>query len=221
MFNLEQSIAEWRKQMLAAGIQSPVPLEELEVHLREDIERQIKSGLSDQEAFNLSTQNFGPTMKIQTEFQKVASIEEASKWKHGQILLAASTGLLQVILIGAVLFNSEMQFTDRLSSLGAMATSFVLAAIAGLLSFRFFPATYSPRQRKVIIFLGGGLPLLWWSSIFAPFILTGHEFPFGEWLSAVLWATCPILGVCFGFIWGIEAAARKKIMTADELPSRN
>ena len=44
MFNLEQSIAEWRKQMLAAGIKSPVPLEELEIHLREEIGRNIQFG---------------------------------------------------------------------------------------------------------------------------------------------------------------------------------
>jgi hypothetical protein len=29
MFKLEQSIMEWRRQMLAAGIKAPVPLEEL------------------------------------------------------------------------------------------------------------------------------------------------------------------------------------------------
>jgi hypothetical protein len=45
MFNLEQSIIEWRKQMLAAGIKTPVPLDELEIHLREEIERQMASGL--------------------------------------------------------------------------------------------------------------------------------------------------------------------------------
>ena len=44
MFDLEQSIAEWRRQMLAAGIKTPVPLEELEIHLREEIEQQMKSG---------------------------------------------------------------------------------------------------------------------------------------------------------------------------------
>ena len=39
-----KSIAEWREQMLAAGIKTPVPLEELEIHLREEIEQQMKSG---------------------------------------------------------------------------------------------------------------------------------------------------------------------------------
>ena len=51
MFDLEQSIAEWRQQMLAAGIKTPVPLEELEIHLREEIERQMKSGLNEQTGF--------------------------------------------------------------------------------------------------------------------------------------------------------------------------
>jgi hypothetical protein len=37
MFDLEQTISEWRRQMLSAGIKTPVPLEELEIHLREDV----------------------------------------------------------------------------------------------------------------------------------------------------------------------------------------
>jgi hypothetical protein len=71
MFNLEQSISEWRKQMLAAGIKSPVPLEELEVHLREEIERQIKSGLNNQTAFEISVQRFGQSKNIEIEFKKI------------------------------------------------------------------------------------------------------------------------------------------------------
>ena len=48
MLDLDQAIAEWRKQMLAAGIKTPVPLEELDIHLREDIEQQMKSGSGEQ-----------------------------------------------------------------------------------------------------------------------------------------------------------------------------
>src|SRR5436190_11665672 len=50
MFNLEQAILEWRRRMLAADIKSPSPMDELEIPLREEIERQMKSGLSAQEA---------------------------------------------------------------------------------------------------------------------------------------------------------------------------
>ena len=71
MFNLETAIADWRKQMLAAGIKTPVPLEELESHLREEIERQIKSGLSEPIAFEVSVKQVGQPQTLRNEFKKV------------------------------------------------------------------------------------------------------------------------------------------------------
>src|SRR5271154_3157325 len=71
MFNLEQSIADWRKQMLAAGIKTPVPLEELECHLREEIERQLKVGVSEPEAFKIGIRKIGQGPILQDEFEKV------------------------------------------------------------------------------------------------------------------------------------------------------
>ena len=38
MFDLERAVSEWRKRMMAAGIESPAPLQELELHLRDEIE---------------------------------------------------------------------------------------------------------------------------------------------------------------------------------------
>jgi hypothetical protein len=70
MFNLEKSIADWRIQMLAAGIQTPVPLDELEIHLREEIERQKKSGLNEQKAFEISVQRIGQPKMLDSEFKK-------------------------------------------------------------------------------------------------------------------------------------------------------
>jgi hypothetical protein len=70
MFDLEQSIAEWRKQMLAAGIRSPAPLEELESHLREETERRMKSGLSEQKAFEISVRRIGRPEILWSEFKK-------------------------------------------------------------------------------------------------------------------------------------------------------
>jgi hypothetical protein len=70
MFDLEQSIADWRKQMLPAGIKAPVPLDELESHLREEIERQIQSGASDQEAFQRTVLQIGQAKELKAEFVK-------------------------------------------------------------------------------------------------------------------------------------------------------
>jgi hypothetical protein len=70
MFDLEQSIMDWRRQMLAAGIKFPVPLEELEIHLREEIERQMKLGLNEQKAFEISVSRVGRPEILVGEFKK-------------------------------------------------------------------------------------------------------------------------------------------------------
>lgn len=90
MFNLDQAISEWRKQMLAAGIKTPVPLEELESHLREDIAQQMQSGLNEQKAFEVSIQRIGQPQAIQREFKKV----ETKQMKRILIISAGVVGIL-------------------------------------------------------------------------------------------------------------------------------
>jgi len=70
MFDLEQSIAQWRQQMLAAGI-SALALDELESHLMEEIERRMKSGLSEAEAFKAGVHEIGLGETLTREFNKV------------------------------------------------------------------------------------------------------------------------------------------------------
>jgi hypothetical protein len=69
MFDLEQAITEWRKQMFASGIKTPVPLKELESHLREDIEQQNKSGANPQQAFEIAVQQIGQAEPLKEEFR--------------------------------------------------------------------------------------------------------------------------------------------------------
>jgi hypothetical protein len=71
MFNLEQSIAEWRRKMATAGITSPAVLDELESHLREDIEKQMRAGAAADGAFNKATQRVGAADELKLEFGKV------------------------------------------------------------------------------------------------------------------------------------------------------
>src|ERR1017187_6813252 len=103
MFDLEKAIADWRRQMLAAGIQTPVPLEELESHLRDEIERQAESGLSEAEAFRASVQKIGPAPAVQNEFRKVEAITSDREWMFVQILFAALTGLFPILIGSAML----------------------------------------------------------------------------------------------------------------------
>jgi hypothetical protein len=102
MFNLEQSIADWRKQMLAAGIKTPVPLEELESHLRDDVERQIQSGSNAQQAFENSVQRMGHANELKSEFKKICgAIRNAWLW-FGCIALP---GALILNLAGRFIFH--------------------------------------------------------------------------------------------------------------------
>jgi len=71
MPDLEQQISAWRSQMLAAGIQSPVPLEELEAHLRDEIQRLTQSGLPEERAFLAAANSLGDGKALRPEFSKV------------------------------------------------------------------------------------------------------------------------------------------------------
>ncbi len=89
MFNLNEKIADWRRQMLAAGIKTPVPLDELEGHLRDDVEQQMRSGLSAQQAFEAAVQGIGQAALLESEFDKVGRMKQAqTRAKHAILTLA-------------------------------------------------------------------------------------------------------------------------------------
>lgn len=70
MFHLKPSIADWRRRMIAGGIKSREVLDELESHLGEEIERQIKLRLNEQRAFEISVARIGPPEMLKREFKK-------------------------------------------------------------------------------------------------------------------------------------------------------
>ena len=70
MFNLEQAITVWRQKMRDAGIKAPVPLEELESHLREDVEAKMGAGWDPARAFAAAVKEMGQTQVLKSEFSK-------------------------------------------------------------------------------------------------------------------------------------------------------
>ena len=72
MFNLEQSISEWRGQMLSAGVKNPDIVDELESHLREDWARRVQSGESEEQAFEGAVQGVGQASVLKHEFAKLS-----------------------------------------------------------------------------------------------------------------------------------------------------
>lgn len=76
MFNLEQSISEWRGQMLSAGVKNPDIVDELESHLREDWAERVHAGESEEQAFANAVQGVGHASLLQHEFAKLGG----KKW---------------------------------------------------------------------------------------------------------------------------------------------
>jgi hypothetical protein len=89
MFNLEQSISEWRRQMLSAGVKNSEILDELESHLREDLERRVQSGESEEQAFQVAVQGVGQASLLQQEFSKVGGKRRAWLRKLKDVVAAA------------------------------------------------------------------------------------------------------------------------------------
>jgi accessory gene regulator protein AgrB len=116
MFDLEKSIAEWRRQMLAAGIKTPVPLEELEIHLREEIEQQMKSGLNEQEAFTASVQKIGQAHAVQSEFKKVEASREVMRFivvNLGIVLILVGFFIFGLLLLILAAWDEMLQQVNR------------------------------------------------------------------------------------------------------------
>jgi hypothetical protein len=216
MFDLEKAIADWRQQLLTAGIQTPAPLEELEAHLREEIEQQMESALSEQDAFTSAVQKLGPADTVQNEFMKVDTIHSALKWKLMEIGLTLATILVPLLFGGIVLKRAsliDMTAAEELSSLSALA-AFSLLAWSGRLGHRLLPVIQNRRIRDVILF-SCCVPLMLWWVVFFRLILPRHDFTMGEFLVAFSWAFFTPAGACIGLHWGIETAARKESALAD------
>lgn len=93
MFNLDQAIREWRKKMVATGIKAPALLDELESHLRDELEQQMRSGVSAHCAFANAVQAIGEAHALQREFKKVIT-NERKLMKKIMIIGAGIFGVL-------------------------------------------------------------------------------------------------------------------------------
>jgi hypothetical protein len=70
MFDLDRSIAGWRRQISAAGLESSESLDELESHLRDDVEARMRSGLIAEQAFAAAVREIGSARSLKYEFEK-------------------------------------------------------------------------------------------------------------------------------------------------------
>jgi hypothetical protein len=211
MFNLEEAIAEWRRQLLAAGIKTPVPMEELECHLREDMERQVKSGLDAQRAFEVAVRRIGPAHLLENEFKKIQAKVAARKEKEMRIYCV----VFPVIYSGLGfygLLKAEMSEAQRILGLTAVALADIFIWFAPYFH-RHLPVVQHKKARMTIQIV----PMLAWmicAGFFMNFVLPRLDLTQSQLGVSVLWLMlpCAMLG---SIGYGLGEAARKYVATAD------
>jgi cation transport ATPase len=208
--------------MLAAGIKTPVPLEELEIHLREEIERQIKSGLNEQNAFEISRQQIGAANMMKTEFEKVDQAKELRDWRFVQTVFFVGFGLISSFIITCIILKlgtfAETSPTQRIFGLLAVAMMLFFAG-AGYFGCGWFPVIRKKRTRMAVSIFGVMPVSLWWA-IFFFVILQQAELTMDRLIIAILWGFVAPFGVLAGFLIGLERVVWKKF-DADSIAAGN
>jgi len=191
MFDVEQSIADWRKQMLVAGIQTPVPLDELESHLREEIERQMKSGMNEQKAFPIAVERIGAGNLLKTEFKKNGGMDKAQRRKAAGYFYSVILGCY-TLAVTCAMFKYNLSPNEWLSGVAAQTTLLGLAYLIWHLAPSWLLLITSRRTQSAVGLIGGISGAIWFS-IFANLILPRFDFTTGQLMVAILWAMVPTL----------------------------
>jgi hypothetical protein len=83
MFHLDSAITEWRQKMAADGLKDCGLLDELESHLRDDVDRRVQSGLTSESAFREAARQLGRPEILRQEFSKIGETGGTfARWKY-------------------------------------------------------------------------------------------------------------------------------------------
>jgi hypothetical protein len=95
MFDLEREIQRWRQELHTNGL-SGSELDELEDHLRADIEEQLRSGVAMREAFAIAVKRIGrgSLLNAQFDFASASAPENGRRSNTAVVVLKGTMGLL-------------------------------------------------------------------------------------------------------------------------------
>lgn len=192
MFDLEPAISAWRRQMQASGIQTPLPLDELESHLREDIRVFQLNGKPPEQAFQMAVSRLGNPGPLRAEFNKLNPRwwpVTIGYWLYASLMIGAAiliavrywlrfetskAGLVQNALLGAHVITVTAGYCAAFFA-GGFGVLYICS--------RLFQALPSERQRPlnnaVLLFskmsvwtvtIGFLLGVIWWKQNHGAFL---------------------------------------------------
>jgi len=156
MFDLEPSIADWRRQMLAAGI-ARGPLEELETHLREEIGQQTRSGLNVQQAFAMAIERLGQAHALKVEFKKVGGDVRSPFWP---VVFAFSSFAFFVTALFSPLFMAIAFICVVTASVWEISPTLTVICVVALSGIVLWPLLRPGAKSWLLPFLFGLIVLI-------------------------------------------------------------
>jgi hypothetical protein len=186
MFNLDQAIADWRRRMAAGDIKNSEVLDELESHLREDVEQQIHLGLSAQQAFEAAIERMGEASELKAEFAKAGVTRPALRARLVSTGCFVSAAFMA--LVGTwTLLEFEPSPAKRIFGLSAL---WLIAFFSGGLPFvyRLLPSLNNVRARGTF----KGLSIVVHAWVFLAFFSAVQivHVEIGITLTMIFWALC-------------------------------
>jgi hypothetical protein len=147
MFNLDQEISEWRRRMSTEGIQFAEVLDELESHLRDDIERQMRSGIEARCAFETAIEQIGKSGVLNTEFKKISGISPPLE----KLMIAACLVFIALIVaLGTLTVILCFATWEERAMASAAMTCTILVACGWGKAVPFLPVIASKAKRRTI-----------------------------------------------------------------------
>jgi hypothetical protein len=206
MFNLDHAISEWRRQMIAGGIKTPVPLNELESHLREDVEQQMRTGATAEQAFREAAQRVGAAENLRREFAKVR--RPAARFNHNTVRALSLAAAAFVFAIETwTLMIYDVTIPERVFGIGMVA---LIAGYIGALpdlNRLVWRGVRGNAPRKAIAKVCNYATLAWFCLLWLG-LLHIANFPMGIVTSTICWGLVgAAAATVMVFVFGAEQEA--------------
>jgi hypothetical protein len=200
----------------------------LEIHLREEIERQMQSGLSGSQALAIAAGKIGPVPELKSEFKKVgAPMEMLEVIRLAGVICFAVALVCQLISFSPVLFalifvhGLRVTLIMRMLALAVLVIPVAITVLSWKYNHKLLPVIRNQLLRRavgIVCYVGS---LLWIRFVLfhLPNGGNGNKFwPLFYFLFGLEWTVMAILG---GVGHGLEKAASKKSEATDLLASQS
>src|SRR5688500_12588538 len=101
-FDLERQITAWRETIASdLGSRGPEIIDELESHLRDDVDQRVRAGRTPAQAWEAALTRLGESQKLAAEFRKSPPTAPPAPWlpaRAAVVLLALCAVVLPVVL---------------------------------------------------------------------------------------------------------------------------